>query len=194
MKSRVYNFIKPEDLIKITIRANISFSFLNPTCLSHRALADITHSEEYFAFKVRDTYLHVLCRWMCVCGCSYADRDCAHACCLCVIFTLHSLECVHMSLSVICTCTYPTHGDVFLHEGTLYVAVRLGDETETEWSATICGWKCCSWSFLSYHPLGARSRNVWHASASVDVRQSWLNKWRNEARCEREQKQLPGIK
>lgn len=59
MKSRVYNFIKPGDLIKITIRANISFSRPHLSH-SHRALAGITHREYCLA-------LMCCCRWICVC-------------------------------------------------------------------------------------------------------------------------------
>ena len=58
------------------------------------------------------------------------------------------------------------------------------DETGTERRTAVCV-EMLRLIISIISSSGRRSANVWHASASVDMRQSWLNEWWNEARWEK---------
>lgn len=58
------------------------------------------------------------------------------------------------------------------------------DKTGTDWRTAICV-EMPQLIIPIASSSGRRSANAWHASASVDMRQSWLNEWWNEARWEK---------
>lgn len=95
--------------------------------------------------------------------------------------------CTYVSVFVICTCRYaPKTG--MCAPAWKYSALRLlhvpEDMTGTEWRTV----RCVEMPQLIISIIsssGPRSANVWHAFASVDMSQSWLNEWWNQARWEK---------
>lgn len=128
---------------------------------SHRALADITHRVILLI-------------------------ECAHAC------YLHENVDIFKSCMLLCTrqcnlhpCRCTQTGRRSCMEALFFMLLCTPeDKTGTEGRTAIC-MDMLQLIISIISSSGRRSANVWHVSASVDMRQSRLNEWWNEARWEK---------